>query len=87
MIILKSNGTNKDTYINHAKQHKWWQPDVSGKTNTEVLKELQNRPICPQCETLAMRHRDRNNMKCPKCGYEGRITCTLDEMMTKELYK
>lgn len=86
MIILNKNGTSFDTYMNHAKKHNWWKPDTQGKSNEQILKELQSRPVCPQCENIAMRHLDRTRAKCPNCGWQGK-TITLDEIITEQLYR
>lgn len=86
MIILNRNGTTQNTYLKHATQHDWWKPETNGKSNTQIMRELGNRPVCPRCETLAMRHTAKDWAKCPKCGWEGR-TISLDEMLTNQMYK
>lgn len=86
MMILKKNGTSVDTYMNHAKQHNWWNQNTKGKTNKQIMWELQNKPVCPKCETLAMRHGSKDTAKCPKCGWFGKVV-TLDEIITHQLYK
>lgn len=82
-------GTHVDKYMNHAKQHDWWEEETKGKTNTEIFRALRNRPVCPRCETIAMRdqgYRKEGTSQCPKCGWRGR-TVTLDEVIREQLYK
>lgn len=51
-------------YLKHALQHPMAQ-------RADVARRVFNMPICPKCERLAFRHKSKNNVKCPVCGYEG----------------
>jgi ribosomal protein L40E len=86
VIILSRNGTAQDRYTEHALRGDWWKVDKTGKSNSQVLKELGNRLICKKCEAVIARNGSRNRGKCHHCGWEGE-TITLDEMLTQQHYR
>lgn len=86
MIILNKNGTSQERYMNHAVNRPFWGQETKGKTNTQILKELGSRPICPKCESVIARHNGRNRGRCDRCGWEGE-SITLDEMLAQQLYR
>lgn len=78
--------TDFSKYMRHATRSEWWRPDVKGRSNEQVFKELKSRLVCPKCEGIAMTHGERGRAKCPSCHWEGR-SVTLDEYIAEQSYR
>ena len=66
-----------------------WAREVAGMSAGEILAEYARQPVCPRCEGMACRDhgwKDGGRAACISCGWRG-ITVTMDEYITKKLYK
>jgi predicted RNA-binding Zn-ribbon protein involved in translation (DUF1610 family) len=89
MQILKREGTEANTALQHAFKDDWWKSDIKGMSNTQLLKVYGRQPVCPKCGQAIYRdkgYKQTGQCMCKKCG-PVKASVTLDEYMNHKLYK
>lgn len=87
MIILKREGTPRETFMKHTTSNPLQQLYQSMDTGRKRLASL---PVCPKCERTGFRDKGwvtERTMCCAHCGYRGPATHVLSAYLSEACYK